>query len=68
MTKALVMAAALGLSVSGVSACEYMKSVRNLDKTTVASVTSDVLPAMSTPDAATPRDTVTTEEPADKEG
>ncbi|PSJ58687.1 hypothetical protein [Kumtagia ephedrae] len=40
MTKLLLIAAGLGLAVSGAQACEYQKSVKatELDKTTVASV------------------------------
>ncbi len=53
MTKALVMAAVLGLGVTGASACEFMKSAKALDKTTVASIVNEPAsePAMSKPAA-----------------
>jgi hypothetical protein len=71
MTKALVLAAALGLTVSGASACEFGKTAKSLDKTTVASIvsTTDVpAPTMSTPDAAAPAEQLKDAVPADQDG
>lgn len=68
MIKLIVLAAALGLTVSGASACEYLKSVKSLDKTTVASVVNTTEPAMSTPETAVPAEQVKTTDPADQEG
>lgn len=71
MTKALVLAAALGLTVSGASACEYLKSARSLDKATVASIVSTTdaaAPTMSTPETAVPAEQLKDAAPADQEG
>jgi len=71
MTKALVLAAALGLTVSGASACEFAKTAKSLDKTTVASIVSTTdasVPTMSTPDAAVPAEQLKDAVPADQEG
>jgi hypothetical protein len=49
MTKLLLMAAAIGLTVSGAGACDYQKSVRaKVDPTTVASVATTESARMST--------------------
>jgi hypothetical protein len=66
MTKALVLAAALGLTVSGASACEFGKTAKSLDKTSVASIvnTTDA-PTMSTPDTAVPAEELKDAVPAD---
>ncbi len=70
MTKALVLAAALGLSISGASACEAMRSAKSLDKTTVASIVvpTDATQTMSTPDTTVPAAPVDETVPADQEG
>lgn len=71
MTKAIVLAAALGLTVSGASACELGKTARSLDKTSVASIvgTSDAAqPTMSTPETVVPAEEVQDAVPADQEG
>ena len=50
MTKILIMAASLGLSLSAAGACEFMKSAEaKIDQTIVASVTADEEKNMSTP-------------------
>ena len=69
MTKALVMAAVLGLGVSGASACEFMKSAKSLDKTTVASIVNEPVsePVLSTPATDTAADVVVNDA-SDKEG
>jgi len=70
MTKALVLAAALGLTVSGASACEFGKTAKSLDKSSVASiVTTDAAQSsMSTPDTAAPAEELKEAVPADQEG
>lgn len=40
MTKALLVAAALGLSIAGANACEAMRSAARTDNMTVASTTA----------------------------
>lgn len=69
MTKALVMAAVLGLGVTGASACEFMKSAKALDKTTVASIVTEPAsePAMSKPATDTAAGAVK-DDASDKEG
>ena len=68
MTKALVLTAALALGVSGASACEFNRSAKSLDKTTVASIVKSepAGPSMSTSEAPVPVDTQ--DNPADQEG
>lgn len=71
MTKALALAAALGLTVSGASACELGKTAKSLDKTSVASIVSTTDAAqssMSTPDTAAPAEELKEAAPADQEG
>ena len=56
MTKALILAASFGLSVSAAHACDFMKSADNaaVDKTAVvASISQDQPPPMSVPDEQT---------------
>jgi hypothetical protein len=71
MLKALVLTAALGLTVSGASACELMRSAKSLDKTTVASIVNPADAAtpssMSTPADDVPPPVEETV-PADREG
>jgi len=51
--KVILTLAALGLSVAGANACDYMKSAEaQVDTTVVASVTPAPNPAMSTADDA----------------
>lgn len=66
MTKALVLTAALAFGVSGAAACEFNRSAKSVDKTTVASVVKSEAdaPSMSMPEA--PADIA--EVPVDKEG
>lgn len=68
MFKALVLTAALAFGVSGASACEFMRSAKSLDKTTVASIVKKDVGAqsMSTPEAPVPADVQ--EAPADQAG
>lgn len=48
MTRALIVAVSLGLSLSAASACEYMRSAKaKVDQTVVASITPEEQP-MST--------------------
>ena len=69
MTKALVLAAVLGLSVSGASACEAMRSAKSLDKTTVASIVNPTdATTMSMPDTSVPAAPVEETLSADQEG
>lgn len=51
MTKALILAASFGLSVSAAHACDFMRSAQNsgVDKTVVASVTTEGTGSMSVP-------------------
>lgn len=56
MTKALILAASFGLSVSAAHACDFMKSADNaaVDKTAiVASISEDQPPPMSVSDEQT---------------
>lgn len=55
MTKALVLFAALAFGVSAASACEFNRSAKSTDKTTVASITGEAAP-VSTPEQSTPAD------------
>lgn len=51
MTKLLVTAAALGLTMSAAGACEYMRSAKaNVDQTVVASITDEQTQQMSVPE------------------
>lgn len=58
MTKALVVAAALGLSLSAAGACEYQRSAQaKVDQTVVASIATTTMSApqqIVLPDAMTP--------------
>jgi hypothetical protein len=70
MTKAIVLAAAFGLTLSGASACEFGKTAKSLDKASVASIVSTTdaaQPTMSTPDTAAPAEELK-DAPADQEG
>jgi hypothetical protein len=60
MTRILLLAASLGLAVSGAQACDFMRSAAKVDTNTTASVSKQETqpPAMSTPE------TVATAEPA----
>lgn len=50
MTKVLVAAACLGLSLSAASACEFMRSAKtHVDQTVVASIVTEDQASMSTP-------------------
>ena len=68
MTRLLIVAAGLGLTLSAAGACNFNRSAKaDVDQTVVASVATDEAKSMSTPemiirDEATPTDT--TEEPA----
>jgi hypothetical protein len=62
MTKILIVAASLGLSLSAAGACEFQRSVQaDIDQTVVASVVTDEQKSMSTPvillDEAIPAET-----------
>ncbi|CAM5348264.1 hypothetical protein ATER59S_01213 [Aquamicrobium terrae] len=52
MTKALIVAASLGLSISAVHACDFMRTAQDAktDRTVVASVNVDKAAPMSVPD------------------
>ncbi len=53
MTRVLLLVAAIGFTVSGAGACEYLKSAQaKIDNTTVASVATDKM--SSAQDAQTP--------------
>lgn len=45
MTKALLVAAALGLTISSAGACEFMRSAKKLDTTTTASTRTENMSA-----------------------
>ncbi|MGB3834632.1 MAG: hypothetical protein WA975_22520 [Mesorhizobium sp.] len=68
MTKALIVAASLGLSISAVHACEFMHTAQDAkaDSTVVASVSADKAVPMSVPDARTvlPYKAPTAQQPA----
>lgn len=49
MTRLLILAASIGFAVSQASACNYAKSVSNVDSTKVASVSNDGAGNMSRP-------------------
>jgi hypothetical protein len=50
MTRLLIVAAGLGLTLSAADACDYNRSAKaDVDKTVVASVTTDEAKPMSTP-------------------
>lgn len=71
MTKALLVAAALGLSIAGANACEAMRSAAKTDNTTVASTTATQ--SMSTPQSKAATDSAPAGEAkgaaaADKQG
>ncbi|MBN9251711.1 MAG: hypothetical protein BGO03_06840 [Mesorhizobium sp. 61-13] len=55
MTKALILAASFGLSVSAAHACDFMKSADSaaVDKTAVVASISQDQPPMSVPDEQT---------------
>ncbi|BCH22237.1 hypothetical protein MesoLjLc_19810 [Mesorhizobium sp. L-8-10] len=57
MTKALLVAAALGLSIAGANACEFMHSAAKTDNMTVAG-TSATSQTMSTPESTAATDAV----------
>jgi hypothetical protein len=59
MTKALLVAAALGLTISSAGACEFMRSAKKLDTTTTASTRTE---NMSAP-VATPEDQASAKKP-----
>lgn len=58
MTKVLLVAAALGLTMSVAGACDFMRSAKTVDTTMTAS--TDVQP-LSTPDMAIPSDQASTD-------
>ncbi|MGO4834324.1 hypothetical protein AB4144_18865 [Rhizobiaceae sp. 2RAB30] len=72
MTKALLVAAALGLSIAGANACEAMRSAAKTDNMTVASTTATQ--SMSTPESKAATDAVRADKakeataPADERG
>lgn len=73
MTKALLAAAALGLSVAGANACEFMHSAGHTDNMTVSSTTATTQP-MSTSESKAAADAVRADKakdaavPADERG
>ena len=60
MTRILLLAASLGLALSGAQACDFMKSAATVDTSTTASVTKQ---ETQTPPMSTPA-TVATAQPA----
>lgn len=64
MTKALLLAASLGLSISHVSACDFHKSAK-VDATIVASAATSGTQSMSTPEPTVPDDQPVVEEEAE---
>lgn len=70
MTKALIMAASLGLSVSAAHACDFMRTTQDVkvDGTVVASVSQDKAVPMSVPDTKTvlPQQPAPAQQPAEK--
>lgn len=73
MTKALLVAAALGLSIAGANACEFMHSAAKTDNMTVASTTATTQ-SMSTSESKAATDAVQADKakdpavPADERG
>ncbi|HTV68015.1 MAG TPA: hypothetical protein VMF90_05700 [Rhizobiaceae bacterium] len=63
MTKALLVAAALGFTISSASACEFMRSAKKLDTTTTASTQTE---NMSAP-VVTPEEQASVKKPLSKE-
>jgi hypothetical protein len=66
MTKALMVAAALGLAVSGANACELMRSAK-VDTTTVTASTTETQ-SMSLPEMAVAEESTTGQILVDEEG
>jgi hypothetical protein len=62
MTRVLLLAASLGLAVSGAHACDFMKSAAKVDTNTTASVSTQKQETQTLP-MSTPA-TVATAEPA----
>lgn len=63
MTKALLVAAALGLSIAGANACEFMHSAGTTDNMTVASTTATQ--SMPTPESKAATDAVNADKAKD---
>ena len=63
MTKALLVAAVLGLTISTPGACEFMRSAKKLDTTTTASTQTE---SMSMP-VVTPEEQASVKKPVSEE-
>ncbi len=62
MTRLLIVAAGLGLTISAAGACNYHKSAKaDVDQTVVASVAEDEAKSMSTPQTVILDETAPTE-------